>query len=113
MVKIEFNPQKEEFINNYKKLKSAKRMSEFQHVNVKHIYAYAKKINYTNTLKKDISWQPKDKEVFVLLYNQLKSSNLLAEHYGVSKRTVLKYAQKIGYINDYRNSLTEKEVRYI
>lgn len=29
MVKIEFNPQKEEFINNYKKLKSAKRMSEF------------------------------------------------------------------------------------
>lgn len=113
MVKIEFNPQKEEFINNYKKLKSAKRMSEFYHVNLKHIYAYAKKINYTNTLKKDISWQPKDKEVFVLLYNQLKSSNLLAEHYGVSKRTVLKYAQKIGYINDYRNSLTEKEVRYI
>lgn len=113
MQNYEFNPDKNEFIANYQKLKSGKNMSEYYGVSFRKIYSYAQKINYRNTLKKDISWKPQDKEEFIKLYNQLKSSTLMAEHYRVSKKTILKYAKSIGFRNEYRNSLTKEEVNYV
>ena len=45
MQNYEFNPDKNEFIANYQKLKSGKNMSEYYGVSVRKIYSYAQKIN--------------------------------------------------------------------
>lgn len=37
----------------------------------------------------------------------------MAVYYNVCKKTILKYAKKIGYVNGYRNSLIEDEINYV
>ena len=56
MQNYEFNPDKNEFIANYQKLKSGKNMSEYYGVSVRKIYSYAQKINYRNILSLHQKW---------------------------------------------------------
>lgn len=48
-------------------------------------------------------------EEFIKDYVALKSSRAMAQKYGCDKGIILAYAKKIGYINNYRPELTEKQ----
>lgn len=48
-------------------------------------------------------------EEFVKDYEELKSSRAMAQKYNCDKGTILEYANKIGYINNYRPQLTEEQ----
>ena len=50
---------------------------------------------------------------FIELYSWLKSSRKLAEHYGVTKRTILDYAKAIGYNTNNKRILTEAQEQVI
>ena len=109
MSKIYFNPPPEEFISKYQEFKSGIKMAEYYGTSQTNIYSYAKKINFKN----DIAWSPEDKNQFILKYQELKSASAVSAYYNVCKPTVLKYANKIGFVNQYRNSLTSDEVKYV
>ena len=53
------------------------------------------------------------KEEFINKYNELKSANKMAEFYNVCKKTILSYAKEIGYVNKYRNGLTDSQIQYV
>ena len=42
-----------------------------------------------------------------------KSANKMAEFYNVCKKTILSYAKEIGYVNKYRNELTDSQIQYV
>lgn len=51
--------------------------------------------------------------MFIAQYTEFKSASAMAVYYNVCKKTILKYAKKIGYVNGYRNSLIEDEINYV
>ena len=113
MSKYRFNPNPEEFIEKYKELKSSINMGLFYNVNHKTICSFAKRIGYKNDLRKDISWCPNNDDEFIQKYSEFKNAELMAKFYGVCEPTILKYAKKIGYINVYRNTLSDEETQYV
>ena len=49
-----------------------------------------------------------DKEEFIRVYDELKSSRKVAEYFNTTKTTVLKYAKEIGYDNSRYNTFKEE-----
>lgn len=77
----------EEFIENYKKLKSSKKMAKLYGCDKKTITTHAKEIGYDYTTP--LLLTPKQKQEILDNYD-ICSSTYLAEKYGVSRSTILK-----------------------
>lgn len=110
--KIQFRPNKEDFIKKYNELESSRLMGEYYGVNFKTILRFAHDIGYCNNSKNNY-WKPSSKEEFILKYNKLKSAEKMAKNYNVCKLTILKYAKKINYTNIYRPNLNDSQKEYI
>ena len=54
-----------------------------------------------------------DIQDFTNKYNELKSSTLMSEYYGISSSTILNFAKTIGYKNVYRSELNADEIKYV
>lgn len=77
---------KEDFINNYNRLRSSRKMAEFYNCSKSTILKYAKKIGYKNQFGKLNDVQ---KEEIISQYNS-KTSTELAQIYGVSRGQITK-----------------------
>ena len=88
-------------------------MAEYYKVSQQKILYFTKEIGYVNHRNFN-SWKPNDsKEEFIKRYDEYKSATKMGEYYNVCKRTILKYAKKIGYVNHYRPELSQEQIDYI
>ena len=90
----------EEFIANYKKLKSSRKMGELYNCSKTAVLNHAKAINFDVKTVQKYKLSEKDKKEILAAYNQ-KTSTELAEKYNVSR----------GMITNlwYKNNLSGKE----
>ena len=90
----------EEFIANYKRLKSSRKMGEFYNCSKTAVLNHAKAINFDVKTVQKYKLSEKDKKEILAAYNQ-KTSTELAEKYNVSR----------GMITNlwYKNNLSGKE----
>lgn len=100
---IKFN--QEDFIQNYNKLKSSRKMSELYGCSKTTILNYAKKINYDIKSNKKYKLTEDQKKEIISLYNK-SSSNQLAKKYNVSRGIIT----KLWYDNNLCNKKNEKIV---
>lgn len=93
---INFGPD-EEFIKNYKKLKSSRKMGELYNCNRKSITAHAKKIGYNYSGNKEIKITNIPIEQVIKDYEELKSAKKVSQKYNCSETAVLNYLKQNGY----------------
>lgn len=86
--KIDFG-SKEEFIKNYKELKSSRKMAELYNCSKSSILRYAKEINFDTSTAQTPKLSEEDKKRIISLYNE-KTSTELAEEYQVSRGMITK-----------------------
>lgn len=79
--------EKDDFVKNYDKLKSSRKMAELYGCAKSTILSYAKSINYTNKYPGKLSEQQKNE--IILAYDTC-TSNELAEKYNVSRGQITK-----------------------
>ena len=79
--------EKDDFVKNYDKLKSSRKMAELYGCAKSTILSYAKSINYTNKYTGKLSEQQKNE--IILAYDTC-TSNELAEKYNVSRGQITK-----------------------
>ena len=111
-----FNPDVNEFVDMFKKLKSVKAIADYYNKTPCVIYSYIKR----NNINLD-QWKERrscrrfnpGKEDFIKTYDKVKSSRKMGEIFGVEKSTILNYAKEIGYVNHYRPELNEEQIQYI
>lgn len=101
---VNFN--QEEFISNYKKLKSARKMSKLYGCSKSTILNYAKKIGYTeNKNNKIIKISNQNPEEVYSQYLNLKSLKKVGELYSCSDTTIRNFLKKHGYeIQKFENN---------
>ena len=87
----------EDFIKNYKNLKSSRKMGELYGCDKKSITTHAKKIGYDYSKNKEIKIATIPIEQVIKDYEELESAEKVGEKYGCSKTTVLNYLKKNGY----------------
>lgn len=87
----------EEFISNYEKLKSSRKMGILYHCDRKTITAHAKKIGYDYSKHKERKISTANPEVVISLYKELGSCEKVGEHFNCSATAVNNYLKKIGY----------------
>lgn len=103
----------EDFIKNYEKLKSSRKMGELYNCNKTSILNHAKKIGYDINSNKTYKLSEEDKKIILESYND-KTSTQLAKDFNVSRGMITKlwhdnnlYGKKIIY-NTTANDLTGK-----
>ena len=86
-----------EFIQNYERLKSSRKMGELYHCDKKTVTTHAKKIGYDFSKHKErkISSIPLDE--VIAAYEKLHSASKVGERYGCSGTAVSNYLKKNGY----------------
>ena len=87
----------EEFIANYEKLKSSRKMGELYHCDKKTITTHAKKIGYDYSGNKTQITSKYSPEELYLMYEKLGSCKKVGEAIGCSDTAVLNYLNKNGY----------------
>lgn len=114
MKKIDFGSN-EEFISNYEKFKSSRKMAEFYNCNKSTILKHAKKIGYevSNNKEKKITLIPI--EQVIEDYELLHSCSKVGEKYGCSGTAVRNYLNSNGYeLKNYQAKLADvKEEDFI
>lgn len=105
----------EEFIQNYNKLKSARKMAQLYHCNKTSILNHAKKIGYDNKHNKEIKIVNVPVEQIFKDYNELGSCEKVGQKYACSKTAVRNYLTKFGYaLTNINNKLDKiEEVDFI
>lgn len=103
---INFEP-KEQFIENYNKLKSAKKMADLYNCSKSTILNYAKKIGYDNKNNQVIKIADLPPEIIIQDYEELKSCQKVGIKYNCSATAVRNYLIKIGYtdLKNHNNKL--------
>jgi biotin operon repressor len=96
MKKIDFGSD-EEFIKNYQKLKSSRKMGEFYGCTKGAVLNHAKAINYDNSKNKEIKLPLEKKEEIIMNYEKLKSLEKVGEIYNCSGTSVRNFFIKINY----------------
>ena len=103
----------ETFIENYKKLKSSRKMGELYGCSKNSITKHAKKIGYDYSQNKEVKITNVPVEQVYLEYLELKSCKKVGEKYGCSDTAVRNYLISNGYeltnFNSKLSSVTEKE----
>lgn len=95
MKKIDFGTN-ESFIQNYQKLKSARKMGEYYHCNKDSVTKHARDIGYDYSKNKENKITDSPQDVYNL-YLQLQSTNKVAQKYNCSSTAVLNFLKKNGY----------------
>lgn len=98
----------EEFIKNYQKLKSSRKMSELYHCNKTSILNHARKIGYDTSNNKVSKLPIDEKDNIIKLYEQEHSLKAVADQYNCSTTAVSCFLKKIGYKfdNNYHKKIT-------
>ena len=86
--KIEWGSD-EEFINNYKELKSSRKMGELYNCDKTSVLNHAKKIGFDVKSVQEYKLSDKDKEKIIQSY-ETKTSNELAKEFNVSRGMITK-----------------------
>lgn len=84
----------ESFIENYKRLKSSRKMGELYKCDKTSVLNHAKKIGYNTKGNKEIKLSQENKEEIIANYEKLKSSRKVAEIYNCSSTAVLNFLKK-------------------
>lgn len=87
----------EDFIKNYERLKSSRKMGELYGCDKKSITAHAKKIGYDYSSNKEIKITTIPIEQVIKDYEGLGSAEKVGEKYSCSKTAVLNYLKKNNY----------------
>ena len=87
----------EDFIKNYKNLKSSIKMGKLYGCDKKSIITHAKKIGYDYSKNKEIKIADIPIEQVIKDYEELESAEKVGEKYDCSKTAVLNYLKKNGY----------------
>lgn len=90
--------QKDEFITNYTTLKSSRKMAELYGCDKSTILNYAKKIGYDNSKNKEIKITNIPIDEVIQKYEELKSTEKVAEIYNCSATAVNSYLKNNNYI---------------
>jgi beta-lactam-binding protein with PASTA domain len=85
------------FIENYKRLKSSRKMGELYHCDKKSITTHAKKIGYDFSKNKEVKIANIPIETIIQEYEELGSTRAVGELHGCSSTTVARYLKANGY----------------
>lgn len=96
MKQIDFGSN-ESFIENYKKLKSSRKMGELYGCSKNSITKHAKDIGYDYSENKEIKITKVPIEEVIIQYEKLQSAKKLGELYGCSSTAVQNYLRKNNY----------------
>lgn len=115
----EFNFKQEEFIKNYNKVKSSRKMAKLYNCSKNTILKYAKQIGYINNYSKKL--KPEEKQFVISNYEKMTSGKL-AENFNVSRSLILKIWDEAGlkgkisyrypFYIDYFEEINSKDKAY-
>ena len=99
----------ETFIENYKKLKSSRKMGELYNCDKSSILNHAKKIGYDPNQNKEIKITQLSPEEMIELYEKIQNCAEIGKLYNCSSTAVINYLHKIGYstLKNSNNKLTD------
>ena len=99
----------ETFIENYKKLKSSRKMGELYNCDKSSILNHAKKIGYDPNQDKEIKITQLSPEEMIELYEKIQNCAEIGKLYNCSSTAVINYLHKIGYstLKNSNNKLTD------
>lgn len=100
----------EDFIENYKKLKSSRKMAQFYQCDKTSVLNHAKKIGYNTKGNKELKITKLPPQEMIALYEKVKNCNEIARMYNCSGASVRQYLHKLGYdvLEDNVNNKTAK-----
>jgi hypothetical protein len=99
----------EEFIKNYERLKSSRKMGELYGCNKGTITKHARDIGYDYSGNKELKITSYPIEEIIEAYNELKTTKAVGERYGCSSTAVANYLTK----NGVALTATTNKLKYI